>query len=618
MSSFLSFLQKIISSKVTYIIVLLLLESYAVCNLFSIFVVSQVRQPLLGGVIALTVAVGIIFVAKKTKNPILVSPVAFWSMFLLAIVLNVSMNYEAHTTLHQLPNALQVTSGLLLLSYALLRRYYVLVWMPLLVILALVNIAYYEHGIMVNATVLAQIQNATFDEFCTYVTFRNVSLFLLLIIAIIGVFWLLHRAMRKERVFTLVSSGILLIVFCFLARYYMQPLICNASCGLWPIKSLSNFATTAYVGSKGQDRAIAKLQSLKSPADEASRSVALKGNEGVVVIFHVGESVRADHLSINGYHRETTPHLKQLANIVNFKDCSASAGLTFWAWPVIMTNARRSDALNKNPEYAATRGSFIDLLDKHGVNCYAALPMDFVGIDTGIARMVHELLHCCKEVHVHGNKHQEVLGLVSKMVQKEKNKNKFIVLNDIGSHFPFWYYDDTLAPFLPSSRSAYGNAPAKNPDEAEMALNAYDNTIHYLDLFIHKTLQGLQGLPYIYIYVSDHGESVGEKGEWGRAFSFQESTFHAMHASQVPLFMIYSDELLQIPHFRKAIATLRDHKDMRTAHEHIYHTILGLVGIQAESYDATLDLTSPHVKPYSGPHPDDVAADSHAQQAPTP
>ncbi len=616
MSIFLSILQKIINSKLSYIIFLLLLECYAISELYSLFVASQVRSNPMYGLLAGMVAIGVVIVAKKAKKPLLVSPAAFWSVLLMAVVLNVSMNYEAHTTLHQLPNALMVTSGLLMLTYALFRRYFVLAWMPLLVILAFVNIAYHEYDIVIDSVVLAQIQNATAGEVLTYVTFRNVSFLLLFLLAIVGVFWLLHRAIRKESRITLVCSGLLIVMFCFTARLYLQPLMSNVACGLWPVKSLSNFAKTAYAGRMTQDKFIAKLQSLKSPADDASHSTVLKGNEGVVIIFHIGESVRADHLSVNGYYRDTTPHLKALSNMVSFKDCSAAAGLTSYAWPTIMTNARRGYNINPKSEFEATRGSFIDLLDKHGFDCYAAIPKDFVGADS-VARIVHKLLYRCKEVYVHGDGHEELLGLVNKMTKREGNQNKFIVLNDIGSHFPFWHYDDARAPFQPSSRSAFGNAPGKNPDEAEKALNAYDNTIHQLDCFIHESIQALQGLPYIYIYVSDHGEALGEQGEWSRTFSYQESSFHAMHASQVPLLMIYSDELLRIPHFRQAIETLRAHKDMRTAHEHIYHTILGLVGIQAESYDAALDLTSPHVKPYSGPHPDD-AAHSRPRQASAP
>lgn len=609
-----SFLRKVISSKILCVLFILLIECYAVMELFSIYVASNVRSSMVYGVLAIIVSVAVVLVAKKVKCPLFVSSAVFWCVFLMAAIFNLSLNYEVHTTVHQLPNALMVTASLLLLSYAVCRRYFVVLWVPLLCVLAFVNIAYHEYDIVVDSTVLAQIQNATLNEICTYTTFRNLSLTCLFLVAIGLALWALHRVMKRERRLSLLCSGVLLLMFCIVCRQYLQPLRCNVSCGLWPVKSMSNFAKTAYAGRMSQDKFIASLQALTSPADDESQGRALNGNEGIVIIFHIGESVRADHLSINGYHRETTPHLKQVANIVNFRGCTASSGLTSYAWPVIFTNARRGYNINKTPEYQATRGSFVDLLDKHGFRCYAVLPSDFVGADS-VARIVHKLLISSKETHVHGNGHAESLGIIRKIVEKGKGKNKFIVLNDCGSHFPFGHYDDECAPFLPTSRSAFGNAPNKNADEAEKALNAYDNTIHHLDHYIHKAMGVLQGLPYIYIYVSDHGEAVGEEGEWRRSFSFQESSFYAKQASQVPFFLIYSDELLQHPHFKQTIAALHSHSTVRTAHEHIYHTMLGLLGIQAESHDASLDLTSPHVQPYAGPHPDDAAHAQHQEQS---
>ena len=47
---------------------------------------------------------------------------------------------------------------------------------------------------------------------------------------------------------------------------------------------------------------------------------------------------------------------------------------------------------------------------------------------------------------------------------------------------------------------------------------------------------------------------------------------------------------------------------MQIGHEHYFHTLLGLVGLQTPYYNAELDLCSPSAKPYDGPAPTDWPA----------
>lgn len=57
------------------------------------------------------------------------------------------------------------------------------------------------------------------------------------------------------------------------------------------------------------------LRELPSCAEPLSHCDA---PDNLVVVFHMGESVRADHLPLNGYHRNTMPLLSREPNVVSF------------------------------------------------------------------------------------------------------------------------------------------------------------------------------------------------------------------------------------------------------------------------------------------------------------
>lgn len=598
-------LYKAIKSKSIYILIIILLQAYVTFKLRAFFYYHTNINHYLRLIIALPFVFSLILIARKYKRNLLISGFAFWPIFILSAILNTFLNIDVHTALHQLPNAIITTCSLVALTYAVMRNYYILIWLPLISLFGINAIAYHEHNIIIDSTIISQILNATTDEVKSYLTTNNISSTIVIIVLAIASLYLIHLALKNESRFTLACSGMLLMLFCLLARTYLQPLPQNLACGLWPIKSLTEFTKQAKIGNKETNDFIILIQKLRSPADDYSLSSRLTGKEGIIFILHIGESVRYDHLTINGYRRNTTPNLNKLPNIINFGGCTASSGLTLYAIPTILTNARRGYNINRGAEYMPTRSSFIDILAKHGIICNALIPNDFFG-NNAVAKIIQELLRSCKEIRsVSNNITEQVTKMKQMIASSPGSTNQFILINNGGSHFPYYNYDVNNPPFTPASSQAYGNSPSKFPIEAEKALNAYDNTIHYMDQHIHQILESLKGMPYLYIYVSDHGESVGEKNEWGRGFSFKESTFYSYNASLVPLFMVYSEQLLKYNHFKEVIENLHANKNKRTAHEHIYHTILGIMGIKAESYNSSLDLTSPDVREYEGPHPDD-------------
>ena len=102
------------------------------------------------------------------------------------------------------------------------------------------------------------------------------------------------------------------------------------------------------------------------------------------------------------------------------------------------------------------------------------------------------------------------------------SKAQIVTLHMMGSH---WYYDnrytDAHRKFLPVTNSKY--IPSQS---AEQLINAYDNTIVSLDNFLNETISSLSNVkePCIMVYLSDHGERLGENGKWLHAETAEEAT----------------------------------------------------------------------------------------------
>ncbi len=83
------------------------------------------------------------------------------------------------------------------------------------------------------------------------------------------------------------------------------------------------------------------------------------------------------------------------------------------------------------------------------------------------------------------------------------------VLHTIGSH---WYYNFHVTDSLQLFRPLTDSRIVTQNSEQQM-LNSYDNTILYLDYFLDTLIERFEDRVAVVIYLSDHGESLGEDGK---------------------------------------------------------------------------------------------------------
>lgn len=587
------------------LIALSLLALYIICYYFSYYSDYMDGEvfPLFRILLALALIAGALLISRLTRISIWIKGPALGVVALACLPLVCMGNVEVFDAPSHFPTCYLFTVGIVFLAYAVLGKW---TGIPLFFLFfeeTLRVVCSIYLNVTFNAHVLAAVFGTSWDEAMPFINTKNVAALIAIVAAISLLLYILTKALKGERRTRCALFGVFLFGFALLFRYALTPVLLNRPCGLWPISGAINFTSESISGLEKNNNLLTLVRSLPSPADQPSHISTLKGGEGAICIVHVGESVRADRLSLNGYEKDTTPWLRSQERLINFPRCISSAQETIKAFIGLLTNARCNVEYAPVEGYMPTVGSVIDLFAANGFSC-SAFMLDPVTQGNPFCGILMALTKGTRKQSFNEGMPIPQVDAILGYVAASGKENLFILANNHGSHMPFHLYEEKQAPFQPTSKSAYVEDPIGDWQKAVEANNAYDNTIYTLDMYIQKLTTGLKGKPFIYIYIGDHGEYTGQEGIWNRSEMTDPEKYYASTGCIVPMLVYASPEFEALhPHFSEALQELRRHSGMTVAHEHLFHTLLGLFGISTPYYDATLDLSSPAAEPYTGPQP---------------
>lgn len=299
-----------------------------------------------------------------------------------------------------------------------------------------------------------------------------------------------------------------------------------------------------------------------------------------LVILVVGEAARADHFSLNGYNRETNPLLKK-EDILNFSNVSSCGTSTAVSVPCMFS-------IYDKESYSYKKGisteNVLDVL-KH-TNQVSLLWRDNNSDSKGVAlRIPYEYYKSpvnnpvCQD----GECRDEgmLIGL-PEYIKVQKNKDILIVLHQMGNHGPAYYkrYPKAYETFTPVCKTNQLEKCTK----AEIA-NAYDNAIRYTDSFLEKTIALLKHYNTTHqtalLYMSDHGESLGEKGIYLHGLPYVVAPDAQTHIGA----LVWVDNT-----YRASFGKIDTSKHY--SQDNLFHTLLGLFNVETEVYDKKLDIFS--------------------------
>ena len=344
---------------------------------------------------------------------------------------------------------------------------------------------------------------------------------------------------------------------------------------LFPILSAERFAERS-LGSGGE-----AFHDFKDPAvQEKNRRKPLLG------VLVVGETARSDHFSLNGYQRDTNRYL-QGDGVVSFANVTSCGTSTAYSIPC-MFSLEPAEAFD--PDEAGKEFNVLDVLEKAGVS---VAWIDANSGCKGVCRRVETIdlndrIPADRASHV---VYDEDLVPFLSSVGSPDGQDKLLVMHMLGSHGPAYSerYPRDFGLFEPSCTD-----PAPQQCDPTEVVNAYDNTIAYTDYVLHRLIGELQSHGDEYdtflLYVSDHGESLGENGVylhgWPNRIAPPEQKAVAVIAWMSDDY--YADHGLS----REGLAG-RAHAQL--THDFVSHSLLGLFDVRAAVYSDGLDVFRPEI-----------------------
>lgn len=285
--------------------------------------------------------------------------------------------------------------------------------------------------------------------------------------------------------------------------------------------------------------------------------------DSLTVVFVIGESLRSDHLGINGYERETTPMLSQEPNLVSFPNITTTAFYTMLSMPRLLT---RSD--DNNLEKHDDEQSFLPLFRKAGFHTSWIANQEPLPTFGYILEEADTTSYVCAghSLYMYDKwLDEELLPDFGKALSRPQSR-KLIVLHSIGSHWWFpTHYTEKFARFKPEVSSR--NLSRTTHEEV---VNSYDNTVLYTDWFLGSVISRLRDKNAILLFLSDHGEGLGEDGCYLHAAPNQGT-------EKVAAFVYWTDKYAA-SHPDKVEAFKRNRmKGENTGY--LFHTILDCAGI---------------------------------------
>ncbi len=231
------------------------------------------------------------------------------------------------------------------------------------------------------------------------------------------------------------------------------------------------------------------------------QTILLSSIDTLNVIFVLGESVRADHIGLNGYKRNTTPRLAQRDNIVSLPNIYTVHTHTAGSVPQILTKS--------DDDQYKTSTSFISCFRQNHFFTSWISNQDYGESYKSYIQEADTTIfpHADKNCYIYTDWFDTDLLHPTLSIASAKHLS---ILHTIGSH---WYYNN----HIPEEYEYYHpithtRVVAKNTREE--IINEYDNSIRYLDYFLDTLISTIEDRPAIMIYLSDHGESLGEEGRY--------------------------------------------------------------------------------------------------------
>ena len=320
---------------------------------------------------------------------------------------------------------------------------------------------------------------------------------------------------------------------------------------------------------------------------DASPKAIFTSDKPTLFVVLIGETARSANWQLANYEKATNPELSKL-NIVNIPKVQACGTSTDVSLPCMLSRVGRRDYDRKR---ILTEESLPSLLKRAG---FSVTWVDNQSGCKGTCDGVRVTKPTPDPLYCHAGTCMD--GVFNRSIDEAFNALKtqnhtVLFLHMMGSHGPAYYKRST------ESEKVFGKEctdPTFKSCSKESIRAAYDSSIRYTDRVVAELIRKLQNKTDIntaLIYLSDHGESLGENGLY-----LHGAPYYIAPDEQkiVPMVMWFSEPFKKNYTIDTRMIEENSHKPV--THDHLYHTILGLLNVRSSTYDSQWDLSANHAK----------------------
>ena len=304
-----------------------------------------------------------------------------------------------------------------------------------------------------------------------------------------------------------------------------------------------------------------------------------------LLVFVLGETARSQNFSLNGYERPTNPLLTK-ENITSFRNVASCGTSTAASVPCMFSHLGRSEFAKRSNEFE----NMLDVLQHAG---YAVLWIDNQSGCKGQCDRIPNINTSNLKVpgHCEDDECRDTVMLtrieaeLAKLPAERRARGTVVVMHQMGSHGPA-YYKRTPAEFKPFKPECTDTSLSQC--DRTQVVNAYDNTLVFTDYFLSRVIAWLKtqektNTPAM-LYVSDHGESLGEKNMYLHGLPYSVAP---PEQTTVPMITWLSPGFEQLS--RVSTRCLQSQRDKALSHDNLFHSVLGLMAVKTSVYQRELD-----------------------------
>lgn len=389
----------------------------------------------------------------------------------------------------------------------------------------------------------------------------------------------LWRGTLTRTVTLVVSAVLILLVAALFYKDYASLFRNNKEL----VKSLNPSNSIVAMNSWYFHHQMDNLPLVKIGEDAKQKAVMKKGPRKNLTILIVGETSRAANFSLGGYDRETNPLLAK-DNVVYFPKTSSCGTATAVSVPCMFSNMPRT---GYDEPLVHHQEGLLDIIQRAGIQ---VLWNDNDGGCKGACdRVPHQDVTDLKLPGecIDGECYDDVLFHGLGQTIDNMRGDGVIVLHTIGSHGPTYYnrYPPAFRRYTPTCDTSEIQSCSQ-----EQLKNSYDNTILYVDYIVDKAIKLLQSKQDKFttslVYLSDHGESLGENGVYLHGLPYTIAPETQKH---VPMLVWLSDDY-QKRYGINYSCLQKQAKENDYSQDNLFSTMLGMTGVETQEYRAADDL----------------------------